>query len=69
MIKVKIKEVLDKQGKTAFWLAKEAKLGYSCLKKLVDEDAAAVSFKNLSLICDVLKCDITDVLEYIKDKE
>ncbi|AGY77962.1 helix-turn-helix domain-containing protein [Clostridium autoethanogenum] len=69
MIHIKINEQLKKQGKTIYWLSKECKCNYANLKKLAANNTDSIKFSLLEIICEVLKCDLSDVMEIIKDNE
>lgn len=67
MIRVKINEMLEKQGKTKYWLHKTANIQQTNLGKLVNGKTTSVTFENLDKICKALNCDVGDILEYVKE--
>ena len=66
MIKVKINEQLEKINKKPYWLSREAKITASSLTKLIKNETTGINFDVLEKICDVLNCDISDILEITK---
>lgn len=67
MIKITIDEILHKKGKTKYWLSQQTGITQTNLGKLVNNKTNSIRFDNLEKICEVLECDISDVLEIIKD--
>lgn len=62
MIKTKINELLIAQGKSLYWLSKQADIAYPTLLKLRDSKTESISFRVLENICNVLECEPGDVL-------
>lgn len=62
MIKTKINELLAAQGKSLYWLSKQADIAYPTLLKLRDSKTESISFRVLENICNVLDCEPGDVL-------
>ena len=69
MIKVKIKEVLDKQDKSLYWLAQDSELSYPTIHNLASGKTESINFKTLERICLSLNVDIADILEIVPDTE
>ena len=67
-MKVILKETLEKQGKSQYWLSKETGIAMSTVSRLCSNKTTKVDFIVLQKICDTLNCDITDVLEKDDDK-
>lgn len=61
MIKNRIAELLEAKGKTTYWLAKECKVSYASMSKLVKNDTDSVKFTTMDSICKYLECDICDI--------
>ena len=69
MIKLTIKDVLNEKGKTKYWLSQQTGITQTNLGKLVNNQTKSIRFDNLEKICEVLECDIKDVLQIVKEKE
>ena len=59
---VKIDQILEQQGKTVYWLAKNTGISNNNLAKLVKNDTESIRFDILEKICDALQVEIEDVL-------
>ena len=67
-MKVILKETLEKQGKSQYWLAKETGIAQSTLSNLCANKTSKVDFLVLEKICNTLDCDITDIIS-IKESD
>lgn len=67
-MKVILKETLEKQGKSQYWLAKETGIAASTLSNMCSNKTTKVDFIVLQKICDALNCDISDILKKDDDK-
>nr|WP_302597401.1 helix-turn-helix transcriptional regulator [uncultured Cellulosilyticum sp.] len=61
MIRNRIAELLEEKGKTTYWLAKECRVSYASMSKLVKNNTESVKFETIDLICESLDCDISDI--------
>lgn len=61
-MKVILKETLEKQGKSQYWLAKETGIAQSTLSNLCANKTSKIDFLVLQKICNTLDCDITDII-------
>ena len=67
-MKVILKETLEKQGKSQYWLAKETGIAQSTLSNLCANKTSKIDFLVLQKICNALDCDITDIFS-IKESD
>ena len=73
MIKFKLEEVLEKQGKTMYWLSKESGVRPNTISQWINNDhlendkkVKSISIETLDSILNVLDCEIEDVITHIK---
>ncbi|WP_219670792.1 helix-turn-helix domain-containing protein [Clostridioides difficile] len=62
----KIMELLDKKGKTRYWLAKEIGIKQQSLNKIASNETVSIRFDILEKICTTLECTPNDVLGWDK---
>src|SRR5262245_49259335 len=62
MIQPKLSEVLEDQGKSLYWLAKETGLAYSTHHKFNKAQTKGIDFRVLDGICAALNCQPGDIL-------
>jgi putative transcriptional regulator len=64
VITVKLKDLLEKQGKSIFQLHKETNITYPTLHKMASGKGEGISFKVLEKLCEKLGCFPSDLLLY-----
>lgn len=62
-MKIKLKEVLENQNKTQYWLSKQTNITQKQLGRLANGKTTSITFENLEKICKALNCKIEDILE------
>ena len=67
MLRLKLDEVLQKRGRSAYSVAKETGLKETTLWRLRHNKGSA-TFNTLDLLCKALDCQPGDLLEYISDE-
>lgn len=69
MIKIKISDLLGKNKMTQSALAKQAHIRPATVSKMYYEEVKRIDVKHLNNICKVFNCEISELLEYIPDKQ
>jgi putative transcriptional regulator len=59
---IKIDDLLKKQAKTRYWLAKQIKITYQNLCALADNKTKSAKFETIEKICLALNCTPNDIL-------
>ena len=62
MVKIKVKELLEKRGYSKYWLYKRMGLSYQNLSKLMDGQTGGIKYENLEKLCLILECTPNDLL-------
>jgi putative transcriptional regulator len=62
LIEVLIDKLLEEQGRTFYWLAKETGISHTTLWRLKKGKALGINFETLERICRGLNCQPGDVL-------
>jgi putative transcriptional regulator len=68
IIEVQIKEILEKRGRTFYWLSKQAGVSHTTLWRLKKGKALGINFSTLERICQALECEPGDILKLGSDK-
>lgn len=63
MFKLKVKEVLEKQNKTAYWLSKQTGISPNNIGKICNGETLNIRFDTLEKICKALNCTPNDIIE------
>jgi putative transcriptional regulator len=67
MYKINILESLKRKGYNTTKLRKEKLLAESTIQQL--RENKLVSWKNIDRICELLNCQIGEILEYVKERK
>jgi putative transcriptional regulator len=68
IIEVRIDELLEKKGRSFYWLSKESKISHSTLWRLKKGKALGINFVTLEKICQALECEPGDMLKLGAEK-
>lgn len=63
--KIDVLAALKEKGWSAYKLRKERELGESTIQKL--RDRKPISWENVETLCRLLKCQPSDILEYVEE--
>ena len=69
MIKIKIDVLLQEQGHSFYWLAKETGVSHTTLWRLKKDKALGINFDTLEKLCVALRCQPGDVLTVGKNNK
>ena len=69
MIEIRVDELLEAQGRSFYWLAKETGISHTTLWRLKKGRAQGISFATLERICWALKCQPGEVLRLANEKK
>jgi putative transcriptional regulator len=69
MIEIRIDGLLETQGKSFYWLAKETGISHTTLWRLKKGKALGINFETLEKVCVALGCQPGDVLFHTNNKQ
>ena len=67
MIRLKVKELLDENGKTKYWLYKQLGMSYQNFNKMINNETKSIRYENIETICLLLNCTPNDIFEITED--
>ena len=56
MIKLNALELLQKQGKTKYWLYKQLGMSYQNFNKMIHNETKSIRYENIETMCLLLNC-------------
>ena len=62
MIRLNVLELLEKQGKTKYWLYKQLGMSYQNFSKMVNNQTKSIQYENIETMCILLNCTPNDLL-------
>ena len=69
MVKLTIDKMLEKRGITRYELAKRTEIKFQTIDRYYKNRVIRYDSYILDRICMVLECNVSDILEYVKDEE
>ena len=63
MIKLKFLELLEKNGRTKYWLYKQLGMSYQNFSKMINNETKSIRYENIETICLLLNCTPNDLFE------
>lgn len=68
MIKLNVLEILEKQGKTKYWLYKQLGMSYQNFSRMVNNQTKSIQYENIETMCVLLNCTPNDLLVISEDQ-
>jgi putative transcriptional regulator len=66
VIKVRLDEILEQKGRSAYWLSQETGINQGVLWKIRHGKTSAISFNILDRLTDALECEPGDILVKVR---
>ena len=63
MIKLRALELLDKNGKTKYWLYKQMGMSYQNFNKMINNQTKSIRYENIEALCEIFDCTPNDLFE------
>lgn len=67
MIKLRVLELLEKNGKTKYWLYKQLGMSYQNFSKMVNNQTKSIRYENIETMCLLLNCTPNELFEITED--
>jgi putative transcriptional regulator len=69
MIEIRVDQLLEAQGRTFYWLAKETGISHTTLWRFKKGKALGINFETLEKMCRVLRCQPGDLLTSVNETQ
>lgn len=67
MIKLNALELLQKRGKTKYWLYKQLGMSYQNFNKMINNETKSLQYENIEALCLLLDCTPNELLIISED--
>lgn len=67
MIKLNVLNLLEKKGKTKYWLYKQLGMSYQNFNKMVNNETKSIKYDNIETMCRLFNCTPTELFEITDD--
>ena len=68
MVKLRILEILEEQGKSKYWLCKNMGMHYVSFKKMVENETASIRFDTLDKMSELLNVPVGELFLQCDDE-
>jgi len=63
MVKLNILPLLEKRGKTKYWLYKQLGMSYQNFNRMVNNQTQAIKLERIETLCVLLECTPNDLFD------
>lgn len=67
MIKLNVIELLEKKGKTKYWLYKQMGMSYQNFNKMIRNETKSIRYENIETLCLLLECTPNELFRITED--
>ena len=67
MLKLNALELLEKKGKTKYWLYKQLGMSYQNFTKMINNQTKSIQYENIEAMCYILECRLDELLIFVDE--
>ena len=67
MVKLNAIELLEKKGKTKYWLYKQLGMSYQNFSRMINNETKAIRYENIETLCLLLECTPNELLIFTEE--
>lgn len=67
MLKLRVLELLEKNGKTKYWLYKQLGMSYQNFNKMVNNETKSIRYENIETLCLLFNCTPNELFEFTEE--
>ena len=67
MIRLNVVKLLEKQGKTRYWLYKQLGMSYQNFSRMINNETKSIRYENIETMCLLLHCTPNDLFEITEE--
>lgn len=68
MIKLRALDILQKKGKTKYWLYMQLGASYQNMNRMLNNQTHMIRYENIEALCRILECTPNDLFEITDDE-
>lgn len=69
MVRLNVQALLEKKGKTRYWLYKQLGMSYQNFKNMIDNKTQSIRYERIETLCLLLECTPNELFEFDLDRE
>lgn len=66
MLKLNVLELLEKNGKTKYWLFNQLEMSYTNFNNIIMNKTKSIKYENIEKFCKILECEPNDLFKKSK---
>ena len=67
VIRLDVLRILEKQGRTKYWLYKQMGMSYQNFNRMVNNETKSIRYENIETMCLLLNCTPNDLFVITED--
>ena len=67
MIQLNVLELLEKKGRTKYWLYRQLGMSYQNFSKMVNNQTHSIRYENIEALCLLLECTPNELFRLTED--
>lgn len=67
MIKLRAHALLEKNGKTKYWLYKQLGMSYQNFSRMINNETKSIRYENIEAMCLLFHCTPNDLFEITEE--
>ncbi|MBQ2816197.1 MAG: helix-turn-helix transcriptional regulator [Clostridia bacterium] len=67
MLKLRVLELLEKSGKTKYWLYMQLGMSYQNFSRMVNNQTKSIRYENIEALCQIFNCTPNDLFEITEE--
>lgn len=68
MIKLNVLKLLEKNGKTKYWLYKQLGMSYQNFSKMINNETKSIRYENIETLCLLLNCTPNELFDITEEQ-
>ncbi len=68
MVRLNVLKLLEKNGKTKYWLYKQLGMSYQNFNRMVNNETRSIRYENIETLCLLFHCTPNDLFEFSEEK-
>lgn len=68
MVRLNVLELLEKKGKTKYWLYKQLGMSYQNFSRMINNETKSIRYDNIETLCLLLECTPNELIVITEDQ-
>lgn len=68
MLKLRVIELLEKNGKSKYWLYKQLGMSYQNFSKMINNETKSIRYENIETLCLLFNCTPNELFEFSENE-